>query len=195
MGLWIKDRSPASLLNGIYGLGKPREYGFPSLEAMTLSEVEIMQKARELYPYIPEVINYDRETQQLTMTKIEGEHIDVYIKRTKDLSIIDNLKDVVKQLRSREISLNHRYENYYKPDEISFDDRQYRKGYIVYHDYHAANFIVDRDRNIWLIDWDTAGVYPEEKLSDDDFWIDDFCEELGYLLNPPVLYTKNDLGE
>jgi thiamine kinase-like enzyme len=149
---------------------KPQQFGFPSLEAMTENEIEVMQKARELYEYIPEVINYDRETQQLTVTRVEGEHIDAYIKRTLDLSIIDKLQNAIKKLQSKEISLTHRYEDHYK------------EGYIVYHDYHPGNFMIDNERNVWLIGWDIAGVLPNYRLPDEQMELDDFIDYLRKLV-------------
>ena len=170
METWIKDRSSASLPSGVFGSFKPSYFGYPSLQAMTESEVETMNKARELYPFVPKVIHYDREKEQLLVEKVHGEHLDEYILRTRDLNILDRLWDAVKCLRSKEVSLQHRYEKHHK------------EGYLCYHDYHSGNFIVDHDGNLWLIDWDTAGLFPLDRLRSDDMAIKEFCRELRDLI-------------
>ncbi len=135
---------------------KANYFGFPSISAMTRAEIEIMDKAREFYPYIPAVVDYKESTRELTVEKVEGEHIEDYALRTKDFSILQKLKDIFALFRKQEVELTHRYTDHYK------------KGFICYHDYDSTNFIVDSKGNIWLVDWDTAGLYPTSRLPDDN---------------------------
>lgn len=132
---------------------------------MTEAEVEIMTVARELYPYVPKIIEYNREKQQLIVEKIEGECLDEYIDRTDDLTILDKIRAAVQQLRSKEITLQHQ------------GPHRCATGYLCYLDYDGYNFIVDAENNPWFIDWDVSGVYPKDRVSEDDREFELFAEQ------------------
>lgn len=158
--MFIKNRSVQ-----IIGRPKHEKYNFPTLEQMIEAEVEIMTVARELYPYVPKIIEYNREKKQLIVERIEGECLNEYIRRTNDLSILDKVQHAIKQLRAKEITLKHQ------------GPLRYATGYLCYHDYHGYNFIVDAEKNVWFIDWDVSGLYPKEHLPDDDKEIADFIKQ------------------
>lgn len=159
--MFVKDRSEN---NPEWGAFKHEHFDFESLDQMNDAEIEIMTVARELYPYVPKVIDYDRETKQLTVEKIEGETLDNYLYRTKDTSILEQLRYAISCLRAREVTLQHQ--------------GSYREmtGYLAYCDYWDTNFIVDKDRNIWFIDWDIARLLPADRLKYDDKHIDIFIK-------------------
>lgn len=160
--MFVKDRAEVVGCNN----GKYSQFDYPSHQAMVDAEVEIMISARELYPYVPRIFEYDRKTQQITMEKVEGEGLGEYIERTGHSLILNKLREAVKQLRSKEVTLIHQ-----GPDRHS-------RGYLCYYDYDESNFMVDAEENLWFIDWDISGVQPKEYLIHDDRAINDFIKDL-----------------
>jgi len=162
MEYYIKERSNESLLKGFWGKEKVSMYGFRSLKEMTENEVKMMKKAREIYEYIPEIIEHDDK--RLIVTKVEGEHIDKYITRTKDLSIINKLENGFRKLQEKKVVINNNY------------------GYIINSDYHPGNFMVDINKNVWFVDWDISGLGQDYNLTDDQNDRDEFKNYLRMLI-------------
>lgn len=164
MEYYIKERNEESLLRGFWGKGKVNMYGFKSLKEMTENEVKMMKKARDLYEYIPEIIEYDSDNKRLIVTKVDGENIDKYIRRTKDLGIIDKLEEGFSKLQKKKIVIDN------------------EQGYIMNYDYHPGNFMVDKNKNIWFVDWDISGLGQDHNLIDDKNDRNEFKEFLRTLV-------------
>ena len=165
MKTFLKDRSEYAYKNKCGHSYK--YYGYDSSESITKAEIEIMDRARDFFPYIPKIISY--ENYILTVEFIEGEHIDDYIKRTDNREIINKFTEAISKLQSVEIQLNNQ------------SVERYDKGFICYHDYHFENFIVDRNENIWFIDWDISGLYPKHRMQDDKVAVRNFIIDLNDL--------------
>lgn len=138
-------------------------FNFDSHEQMCLWEVEMMKYAREIYPYVPKVLDFDKDKLILTVEKIEGETIDKF---KGDKEVIKKLEDAVDLFHSTEI-------------EIQMEMKEcYNKGRIFYHDYTESNFIIDKDKNVWLIDWNMSCLGKEWARADDLSNLKDLLRQL-----------------
>ena len=149
---FVKDRSIQSFDKSCWGRDTYRMFNFDSHEQMCLWEVEMMKQVREIYPYVPKVLDFDKDNLILTVEKIEGETIDKF---KGDTEVIKKLKDAVDLFHSTEIEI-----------KMDLKERD-NKGRIYYIDYTEFNFIIDKDKNVWFIDWNISALGKEWTRSDD----------------------------
>ncbi len=147
----VKSRAPKP---GARTPLKHREHCFQSADAMARAEIEIMNEARKIFQYIPKVLNYDPNTQEITFEKIEGSNLTDYVYHTGHIGILHQLKDSAELLRFKQITL-----------KLQGPER-YSTGYISYHNYSGDRFIVDKNEKLWWVDWSIAGLLPEGQEND-----------------------------
>ncbi len=144
---FIKDRSPVYLSWKLY------EFGFDSISDLTNHEIELMQCAKKCYNYIPQVIEYKND--KLIVENIKGKFLIDYLIDTRDLSIFNKMETIINNFSSNYFWLKSNYINYLH------DDRK-NNGWLWYFDFKSDNFIIDKNSNIWFIDWDLAILNPND---------------------------------
>lgn len=162
MGIFVKDRrnSPLEKLGARWGRRKYQHFGFDSPEAMVENEVIIMKAARDLYTFVPSVINHDKTSQKIYVEKVDGRTIDKYIRESQDFSVIEKLRTALTNLHSREVVI--------QSDIINEQGvKPQIRGYIQLYNLEASNFLVDNQGNVWILNFEEASV-KEQKYTNDD---------------------------
>ena len=177
----VKDRSLKAFRNSGWGEQTWSAFNFDSHEQMCEYEELIMKAAKSVYPYVPKVISRSCQENLLTVEKIEGEHLDTYLKRTLDISVIDRLIRAVKQFHNCNISL-----------PIKMNSR-FSEGFIAYHDYTPNNFIIDKDGNIWFIDFNVSWIGNSPSKRDDLLNLMDLLNDLDKIDNVDLTRAIEDV--
>jgi len=118
---------------------------------MTNHEIELMEYARQVYPYVPKFIKYENGI--MTVEKIIGKKLLEYLIETRDLTIFNRIEKIVNNFSSNYYWLKKNYIN-------RVDDIRKNFGFLWYFDFSSDNFIIDDDKNIWFIDWDLCVLNP-----------------------------------
>lgn len=126
-------------------------FGFKNGNELIEHEIELMNCARQVYPYIPKIIKFENEI--LTVEKIIGKNLLEYLTETRDLTIFNKIEKIINNISSNYYWLRKNYINLK-------DDLRKNFGFLWYFDFSSDNFIIDNYKNIWFVDWDLALLNP-----------------------------------
>lgn len=144
MATFKKNRSINAPYNGTGSSEKWRAWNFNSYQEMRENEIKMMKLIKTKYPYVPDVISSNDDF--LEVSYVEGKLLNLYIQNTHDYSILDKLNNIFNWLRLQPLE-----------DDL----------YFSFWDYNSENFLVDKDNNIWILDFDTCKLVKRSILEDD----------------------------
>lgn len=183
VGVHIKDRrsSPYERLGAKWGRRKYQHFGFDSAETFVENEVLIMKVAREVYTFIPSIINYDKVAQKIYVEKVEGRTIDTYIKETNDFSVIEKLRTALSHLHSREVAIQSDIAN-------EFGVKPRTSGYINLYNFESTNFKIDNSGNVWILSFEISSLKEQKYVKEDDKELELLIQDMlnKYTQNTPV---------
>jgi hypothetical protein len=145
-------------------------FGFKDANEMIKHEIELMNYGKLVYPYIPKVIKFENNI--LTVEKIDGINILEYLIETRDFTIFNKMEKILNNFSSNYFWLKTNYSN-----NLNNDIRK-NFGFLWYFDFSNENFIIDKDKNIWFIDWDLGVLNPNNLYEMQYFSFETFKKDL-----------------